>query len=409
MKGFDPFRIPKEVVFMAAAIVIGAILAIGWLRQELDFSPLLRHRLVLLILAMVLGWTLITTLTSTNRALSWQTTAIVVASIVLFAGFYLVITKLPIAAAAVVFSAGVPNAVVLLLQFSGVWNFIDPGGDESAAQGRRYALTGLLGNANDAGGYLLINMLIAIALGLEVRGALRVIAFALAALMAAGMAATLTRSAIVAAVISVAMLVVARMMTKRRSWRFAAATLGLMIALGALALAVRPIRERAIETMTAARSGNIHEALSGRTVAWRAAWRMFKDRPLLGVGPGCYKFQYFDKRVEIVRDDPQMAYVAPLNFGEAHNDHLQVLAETGLPGFAIFLFANLAVAAVSLKSAPHDDARARFARTIALPAVVGLFITAIAQFPIELAAPRITYLFAYALCLNWSMRWSDAS
>jgi O-antigen ligase len=91
------------------------------------------------------------------------------------------------------------------------------------------------------------------------------------------------------------------------------------------------------------------------------------------------------------------------NFGEAHNDHLQVLAGTGLVGYGFMLAAIALLASRSfIRRADDDDERARFARLASLPLAIGFSVSALAQFPLELAAALTAYLFYSALCVAWS-------
>jgi O-antigen ligase len=77
-------------------------------------------------------------------------------------------------------------------------------------------------------------------------------------------------------------------------------------------------------------------ALVERLAHWRAAWRMFAQRPWLGVGLGQYATVYPTVAVPRWQD--------PL--GHAHNYYLNILAEGGMPGLAAYLaFWALTVAA----------------------------------------------------------------
>ncbi len=67
---------------------------------------------------------------------------------------------------------------------------------------------------------------------------------------------------------------------------------------------------------------------------WNCAWRMFKDRPVLGFGPGTYKFKYgpyqhFSEKTIISTDFGEV--------GGAHSEYLGPLAEEGLMGFLIMV------------------------------------------------------------------------
>ena len=74
--------------------------------------------------------------------------------------------------------------------------------------------------------------------------------------------------------------------------------------------------------------------LSGRDKFWQVALIIWKEHPLLGVGPGNYAFEYL-KHASI---PPQFWAVYP------HSVPFQILAETGLVGFGLFLLVVFFVA-----------------------------------------------------------------
>jgi hypothetical protein len=92
-------------------------------------------------------------------------------------------------------------------------------------------------------------------------------------------------------------------------------------------------------------------------------------------------------------------------FAQVHNDHLQVLAETGLPGYLLFLGALVLLAAITfrLPSVPDiSDPRVRFARLFAFPAALTFAVLTLAQFPLQLTAPTVADLYLAALCFSWT-------
>jgi hypothetical protein len=66
---------------------------------------------------------------------------------------------------------------------------------------------------------------------------------------------------------------------------------------------------------------------------WNSAIRMFKDKPLVGFGPGTYRFQYAPYQRSY-----EQTYVSTNagSLGNAHSEYLSPLAETGLIGALIF-------------------------------------------------------------------------
>lgn len=101
---------------------------------------------------------------------------------------------------------------------------------------------------------------------------------------------------------------------------------------------------------------------------WNSAVSMFKDRPMLGFGPGTYQFQYgiFQKYSEksiISTNDGSL--------GNAHSEYLGPLSEQGLFGMLIFLALVIGVSIYSLNL--YKKMKKGDMRTIVLMTYLGLF------------------------------------
>ncbi len=84
-------------------------------------------------------------------------------------------------------------------------------------------------------------------------------------------------------------------------------------------------------------SGDVSNA--ERLNRWSCAWRMFRDRPLTGFGPGTYQFEYlpYQRAEEMTRISVSTAYNHPFGRGgTAHSEYLLALAESGVVGFGLF-------------------------------------------------------------------------
>jgi O-antigen ligase len=196
---------------------------------------------------------------------------------------------------------------------------------------------------------------------------------------------------------------------RMRSWPKAIAVLLALVLVVVAAFAVYgPLRERAL-SMRDALARRDYEALSAaRAVPFLAAAEMIRDRPLVGVGPGCFAYNFFDYKLRVQQRHRWIFRTSSgFNFGEVHNDHLQVASETGLPGYLLFLSAMVLMA---WGSRPRRDAaladggeaeRRDFVQLLALPLAVSLFVLALAQFPLELVAPTHVYLWAAASLIAW--------
>ena len=88
---------------------------------------------------------------------------------------------------------------------------------------------------------------------------------------------------------------------------------------------------------------------SGRTDIWSVGWRMVEDHPVRGVGGGNFKISSIHYLLaapgalefdQYIVDQPSVA----------HNAYLQVLAETGVIGLALFLTAVVACIACAAKA-----------------------------------------------------------
>lgn len=79
---------------------------------------------------------------------------------------------------------------------------------------------------------------------------------------------------------------------------------------------------------------------------WKCAIRMFKEKPLLGFGPGTYQFFYGEYQV---RQD--MTRISTFNGtkGHAHSEYLNYLSETGVFGLIIFLLTVFLMLSTTLK------------------------------------------------------------
>ncbi len=66
-------------------------------------------------------------------------------------------------------------------------------------------------------------------------------------------------------------------------------------------------------------------SLHVRRVYWQAAGRVAAEAPVLGVGPDAFQEHYFRLKSDVQQETTRV-----------HNDYLQVLADTGIPGLAAF-------------------------------------------------------------------------
>jgi O-antigen ligase len=394
----DAFRLPKEMIFRTEAIALaltGVFAATAprasW-REALAALP----RREWFLLGAIAIWSIVTTVTSTNRPLSEASLVTVACALVIYIATRLVAPRLRLAVLFVVFAGAFANAVVVTLQERGIWNpFVFPPDVVGHVQS-----VGLLGNPNDVGTLLAGPAIVALIAAVTLKGWQRVLFGASAAILFTGIAMSQTRTAMIA---FVAGTVVAMLL---RPWRQAIAVAVLLLVFAGVAL--RPstgIGAHFSQLVAAARQRDYPVLFSERVVPFLSAVEMIRADPITGVGPGCFKFHFMLTRLALEsRYPPAWTRGWPMNFGETHNDHLQVAAETGLPGYALFL-AAMALLAIPARrrdgASERQTAEQTVGRAIRTPLAATFFVIALAQFPLQIAAPRLMYLTLGALAISW--------
>jgi O-antigen ligase len=394
----DTFRLPKEMAFRAEAIALaltGVFAATAPRRRWRDALKTLPWREWFLLGAIAV-WCVVTTLTSSNRPLSEASLVTVAAALVIYIATRLIAPALPVAVLFVVFAGAFTNAVVVTLQELRIWNpFVFP----AAVTGHGQSV-GLLGNPNDVGTLLAGPAIVALVAAVTVRGWQRVLYGTAAIVLFGGVAMSQTRTAMIA---FVAGAIVAALL---RPWRQALAVAALLAIF--VAVAFRPsfgIREHFSRLVTAAKQRDYPVLFSERVIPFLSAIEMVRANPMTGVGPGCFKYHFMLTRLALERRYPA-AWTRgwPMNFGETHNDHLQVAAETGLPGYAL-LAGAIALLAIPARRRRDDGLPRTTEQTVGhairAPLAATFFVIALAQFPLQIAAPRLMFLTLGAIAISW--------
>lgn len=394
--GIDAFRLPKEALFVAEAIALalaGAFAltspAVGWRAG----AAALRRR-EWLVLAAIIGWSVLTTLTSMNRAVSAASVVTVLASIVIYVATRIVGRRLPLWTLLVVFAGAVTNAVVVTLQEHEIWN---PFRFPPEVTGHSQSV-GLLGNPNDVGTLLATAAIVALVCAVVVRGIWRVPYAIVAAVLFIGLAESRTRTALIAVAAGAVVAAV------QRPWKQAlAVVITLVLGIGIALRPGTPMRAYFVQLVAAAQARNYPVLLSERAVPFLSAVEMIRAHPVTGVGPGCFANQFMPTRITLDRRYPhEWTRGWPMNFGETHNDHLQIAAEIGLPGYALSAAALLLLAIPARRRGAVADApRSIVAHAARAPLAAGFFVLCLAQFPLHLAAPRLMFTTLAALVVAW--------
>jgi len=127
--------------------------------------------------------------------------------------------------------------------------------------------------------------------------------------------------------------------------------------------------------------------------------KMFKDHPMLGVGKGNFKIMYPLYTASAIKDLDFSPEVQPR---EAHNDYIQLLAETGILGFLPLLWIFFLIGWRVWKSFPGKDDRRSIPVIFTLSfSLAALLIEASLDFPFELPVSfGFFWLFAGLLWMS---------
>lgn len=241
--------------------------------------------------------------------------------------------------------AFIVGAVISVLYgiFSGALSAAVSAYNETVRSGR---LTGGGGDPNVQAAGFLAAMFLCTGLWSVVRGRLAKLSLLLAFIVVAvGFFATQSRGGLIAlGAALIAGMVLLRRHRKRLLGVVAAAGIGL----GILAL----VHPSAVTRITDVGGGT-----SGRSSLWKVAWTIFSQHPWVGIGIG--NFQAVESnytlrsgsltRVELIAQEPHLV----------HNVFLQLLTETGIVGFLLFLVLVVLILRASWRAARRFDALGR--------------------------------------------------
>jgi O-antigen ligase len=388
---FDIFRTPKNVVFQLLALLIFATGITAMLIGDRIPRTFRTNRTALTISLAAVIWTAITCMTSLKPEVSQLKTF----SVFCYAVFFLAAVGLswrrgPLAVG-IVLAPAVCNAIMAVMQSFGKWTmWYVP-----AEYEQRLRTTAFIGTVNELGGYLVLPLMAAIAAAVA-WPRLRWLFGITAMTIAAGVVAAQSVTSIAAAGCGVAAMM---LLPGARRVRWAAA-IGLVIFVSAVAL--HPGSRARMKTMMSfAAGGQLSEMTSFRLPAYSAGLAMFRERPLIGVGPGVFRSLYMPYKLRLDAEHPTWIRLGNQSFGQVHNDHLQLLAETGLPGYLIFLAALVVLGRLSFTRRDQHTPTVRFVTAFAFPAVISLFVLALGHFPLQLTSQMVAITYLAALCFAW--------
>jgi O-antigen ligase len=303
-------------------------------------------------------------------------------------------------------------AAVAILQFHGIYqpyNFV------GIAESSRFAIGSLAGNVGDLAAALVLPALLAQA---ELaRGRRPWLSGVALALCLYGLMVTQTFAGV--AGVAAGTLVFWGLRLSRRRAR--AGAIGVAALAGGVVLMlalVGPLRERSLGKIDQIARGDWNAVLTGRLDGWRAALWMVEEHPLTGVGVGAFRTEFIPAKTALLRDGV-VFFAEQMNvvFANAHNDLLEVAAETGLPGLFALLFGLVLLARRLVRrqrrekarpgapaEAPTGSAAATVSTALAWAGLVGIGVLSLANFPFRIAIA----LWPICLFLAWLLSSDEA-
>jgi O-antigen ligase len=304
------------------AKVAGVLLALSWLarlttRESESSNFLTEHPLVSYVLLAFLGWAALSLTWAEDPVAGAEAVYRYSLNVVLFVIVYTAVTEREhVSWVLIAFVAG---ATV-----SALYGFLNPVPTEFVNDVSRLGGAGVDPNELAAAAVAALVLAAALAAGWRRQPASRVVALAAVGFLAATVVLSFSRAGLVALAFA---LVVGVIVGGR--WRVAAAVLLLVVAVGIGGYHAFYASPQERDRITKADGG------TGRSDVWQVGWRMVEDSPTNGIGAGNFQISSIHyllepgalQRTDFIVDEPKVA----------HNIYLQVLAELGVVGLALFL------------------------------------------------------------------------
>jgi len=142
-----------------------------------------------------------------------------------------------------------------------------------------------------------------------------------------------------------------------------------------------------------------------RMATWKFTTLMIKDRPLLGSGIGTFKYNTLRYQAKFFEQgDNRSLY--PYGFSDkAHNEYLQLWAELGIIGLAIFLWLIIAYFNYGISNLKRERNEQKQGVMIGLMgAVVAVLVDGLFGFPLHLPATIVLFWLAIGLTVVMELK-----
>jgi len=262
----------------------------------------------------------------------------------------------------------------------------------------------ILGNPDFLGGYLSLIFPLSAALFLSngLKNKKGVFALVSSAIILLCLFLTATRSAIVAftgsfAILSAIVLFQKNAEPKKRWFVSFIALIAIVFLLGISGQGnIKGIFKR-FSTIINAQELKTDSSAQYRLSLWRTSIAMFKVHPIFGVGLGTFKLHYPIFQAREKRAGNVLSSL-PTQESRVHNEYLQILSETGIIGFAAFLWLIFSVLAAGVKYISSEkETKNKFFIIGLYCAIVAMFFDSIFAFPFRLTSHTTFFWIFLAL------------
>ncbi len=185
-----------------------------------------------------------------------------------------------------------------------------------------------------------------------------------------------------------------RSVRSRRFLMLAAALCCIVIAAGALSIKRDPrlfdqVRGRIVSM------GNLQEGTARlRTIWQKNTLKMIQDNPLYGVGVGNFKIAYplYNQAAEV-----DWSFSEGKQLSRVHMDHLQMLAELGVPGFCCYVWMLGSCMVLFFRLFRSSSGMRRFSAVCIFLTVISFMLIGSLSFPWERAMTTLYLFMSFAL------------
>ena len=266
-----------------------------------------------------------------------------------------------------------------LLQYSGVDLFAWSRGFAGSAPPSTY------GNPLFLADGLASALPIAVAGTFSGRRKIRLGSLALSLILFAGLLVSQARGAWAGAIVGLAVLswVIWRESRNRRIWFGALGTGLAVIVLGAVVLRPPAPGGDAVFQKAHALLEQGGAGFRGRFLLWESTALLARDNPVLGAGLGEFPGHYNLYQGPLL-SSPRYTGLEYHSTGHAHQDYLQMVAESGIVGLGIFLWLVVAVMAGFIRDFRMEDGSWNTGRAAALAGLLVLLVDAFFNGPLHL-------------------------